>query len=121
MGDQLAWPPDFSGPVYDRDFDHVRLSGQIRRVFRLMADGRWRTLAEIASATGDPPASVSAQLRHLRKDRFGAHAVEKRPRGDRTNGLWEYKLRVNQQVPDPFCRGVYEEETGKKPMGQIRE
>ena len=31
--------------------------------------GDWRTLRSIADCTGDPEASVSAQLRHLRKDR----------------------------------------------------
>lgn len=41
---------------------------------------------------GDPAASVSAQLRHLRKPRFGGFVVEKRPRGDRERGLWEYRL-----------------------------
>ncbi|KKL56177.1 hypothetical protein LCGC14_2247980, partial [marine sediment metagenome] len=36
------------------------------------------TLCEIEDLTGDPPASISAQLRHLRKERFGAHTVERR-------------------------------------------
>ena len=57
-----------------------------------MHDGRWRTLDEIASTTGDPPASISAQLRHLRKRRFGAHVVERQARGDRSHGLWEYRV-----------------------------
>lgn len=54
-----------------------------------MADGQWRTLAEISAVTGDPPASVSAQLRHLRKPRFGAHLVEKRHLGQ---GLYHYRV-----------------------------
>ena len=41
---------------------------------------------------GDPEASASAQLRHLRKPRFGSHTVEKRNRGAREFGLWEYRL-----------------------------
>ncbi len=57
-----------------------------------MRDGKWRTLDEIATFTGDPHASVSAQLRHLRKARFGGHKVEKRARGDRHCGLFEYRL-----------------------------
>ena len=84
--------PRFNGPVYDPSKDRQRLTGQILRVYELMADGVWRTLPEIAAATGDPEASISAQLRHLRKDRFGAHDVEKRRRGLETSGLWEYKL-----------------------------
>ena len=42
--------------------------------------------------TDDPHASISAQLRHLRKEKFGSYNIEKRPRGDRSNGLWEYRL-----------------------------
>ena len=52
--------------------------------------GCLRTLDEIAQLTGDPPASVSAQLRHLRKEKYGAHCVEKRRR---EGGLWEYSLK----------------------------
>ncbi len=91
----------FNGPDYDPEQDDIRLTGQIERIFNLMQDGRWRTLGEIADATGDPPASVSAQLRHLRKDRFGAHTVEKRHRGERSDGLWEYRLIVNKERFNP--------------------
>lgn len=83
---------EFNGPVYDHDADHARLTGQLKRVYDCMADGQWRTLAEIEAVTGDPPASISAQLRHLRKQRFGAFIVEKRSRGEREHGLWEYQL-----------------------------
>lgn len=57
-----------------------------------MMDHAWRTLDEISSLTGDPPASISAQLRHLRKERFGSHIVEKRRRGERETGLFEYRV-----------------------------
>lgn len=89
-------PPRFNGPVYEPKHDQVRLSGQIERVYRAMSDGEWRTLDEIAGITGDPHASISAQLRHLRKPRFGSHMVDKRARGDRDMGLWEYRLIVNK-------------------------
>lgn len=85
----------FNGPVYDPKEDQARLTGQISRIFSLMSDGQWRTLAEIESHTGDPAASISAQLRHLRKSRFGAHTVHKQARGQRSAGLWEYRLEVN--------------------------
>jgi len=85
----------FNGPDYDPAYDDIRLTGQILRVFNLMKDERWRTLDEISTATGDPQASISAQLRHLRKERFGEHFVGKRSRGDRVNGLWEYQLKIN--------------------------
>jgi hypothetical protein len=86
----------FDGSDYDPKIDDVRLSGQLLRVFNLMCDRSWRTLDEIADATGDPPASISAQLRHLRKKRFGRHTVDKRSRGDRADGLFEYQLTVNK-------------------------
>jgi len=78
----------FEGPVNGRDCD--RLCGQIKRVYELMRDGLWRSLAEIEAATGDPQASISAQLRHLRKYRFGGHDVQKRRRGE--SGTWEYRM-----------------------------
>jgi hypothetical protein len=57
-----------------------------------MRDARWRTLEEIAQMTGDPAASISAQLRHLRKPRFGGYTVNRRVRGDRARGLFEYQV-----------------------------
>lgn len=87
----------FNGPCYDPELDQARLTGQIKRVFDLMSDRQWRTLDEIFSETGDPPASISAQLRHLRKKRFGQHIVEKRRRGEPEAGLWEYRVTMNEQ------------------------
>jgi len=81
-------PVYFEGPREGNEASRVaRLTGQICRVFDLMSDGQPRTLEEIAEKTGDPPASVSAQLRHLRKDRFGGFVVEKEHLGD---GLYVY-------------------------------
>ena len=87
----------FNGPTYKPEYDQVRLTGQILRVFDLMKDAKWRTLREIENITGDPQASVSAQLRHLRKIRFGNHLIKKRPRGNRKDGLWEYVLITNKK------------------------
>lgn len=84
------------GPAYDAQVDGARLENQLNRNRDLMLDGHWRTLIEIQGRTGDPEASVSAQLRHLRKDRFGAYAVEKRRRIPKC-GLWEYRL----LLPEP--------------------
>ena len=82
----------FDGSEYEHKHDFVRLSGQIQRVYDAIKDGDWYTLDEINKITGDPHASVSAQLRNLRKKRFGAHVVDKWYKGSRSNGLWEYKL-----------------------------
>jgi len=79
----------FDGADYDRSRDDVRLTGQILRVWECVSDGGWRTLKEIAQVTGDPEASVSAQLRHLRKPRFGGYTVE---REYITNGLYKYRV-----------------------------
>jgi hypothetical protein len=86
--------PEFNGSDYEPQFDKKRLSGQLLRVYTLMADGKWRTLSEIADSTGDPAASVSAQLRHLRKARFGSYEVQKRSRFRRSVGLFEYRLKI---------------------------
>ena len=88
----------FNGPDYDPEKDQARLTGQIRRLFDLMKDARYWTLAEIAEFTGDPEASISANLRHLRKNRFGNHIVDKQRRGRATSGTWEYRLLVNREA-----------------------
>ena len=86
----------FDGATYTEELDQRRLTGQILRVFSLMKDAQWRTLAEIEQITGDPQASISAQLRNLRKERFGWHNVERRHRrrhrGVLQQGLFEYRL-----------------------------
>lgn len=92
-------PIRFDGPAYSREHDQARLTGQIQRVFDVMKDARFRTLDEIHELTGDPHASISAQLRHLRKARFGSHTVKRRYRGDRSRGLYEYQLIVREQRP----------------------
>lgn len=84
----------FNGSDYIPKLDNERLTGQIKRIFDLMKDGKWRTFSEIEENTGDPQPSISAQLRHLRKDRFGSHSVNKRRRGVETNGLFEYQLLI---------------------------
>lgn len=65
----------------------------------------WLTLEELARLTHYPPASISAQLRHLRKPRFGAFAVVKRcrrvnpaMRGDGFGTLWEYSVAQGQDA-----------------------
>lgn len=93
MSVSLPAPPfDFDGITYEPKLDQKRLSGQVLRVFDVMRDGKWRTLAEIERITGDPQASVSARLRDLRKVRFGEFIVERRRRGKSKRGLWEYQV-----------------------------
>jgi hypothetical protein len=95
----------FNGSDYVPAIDDERLSGQLLRIFQAMRDGQFRTLEEIATITGDPPASISAQLRHLRKPRFGLHTVNKRSRGERKHGLYEYQLIVRKASQGTSGRG----------------
>lgn len=85
----------FSGDDYDPSRDKIRLTGQILRIYDLMKDEHWRTLSDIASKTNDPEASISAQLRNLRKKQFGSHIVNRRHVGNPENGLYEYQLITN--------------------------
>jgi hypothetical protein len=79
--------------------DGVHQPGRTQRetllmVLRLAAEYEtWVTLAELAGKTKFPPASISAQLRHLRKAKYGAWGIEKRRREWVTEELvWEYRL-----------------------------
>ena|SRR5688572_3179865 len=66
--------------------------GQRRdRIRDCVLDKGFFTLNEIADLTGDPPASISAQLRRLRQPQFGSYAVNKRRIG--STGAWEYEVR----------------------------
>lgn len=78
----------FEGPEIGKQ-DTIRLTNQILRVHNVLKTGIWYTLKQISDLTGDPEASCSAQLRHLRKERFGSHTIEKRNLG---YGLWEYRM-----------------------------
>jgi hypothetical protein len=82
--------PLFDGKTYDEDRDRARLSRQINRVFEVMLDRKWHTLAELEETTGAPQASISARLRDLRKRKFGSWRVRRRYVA---HGLWEYRLR----------------------------
>jgi hypothetical protein len=86
---QLNLIPYFDGPAYEPSLDLERLANQQERLKSLMLDGQWRTLGEIAAKIHAPESSVSAQLRHLRKPRFGGYSVERR-RVD--GGLWQYRV-----------------------------
>lgn len=79
----------FNGSDYVPERDDARLLTQLDEIRDLMLDGQWRSLNEIESITGHPPASISAQLRHLRKERFGSYTVEKTYKG---NGLYLYRV-----------------------------
>jgi hypothetical protein len=81
-----------AGPEYRKPLDQERLSDQHATIRDFCLRGGWHTLGELEDALGYPQASISAQLRHLRKPRFGAYLVEKRRRGEGRAGLYEYRV-----------------------------
>lgn len=89
--------PHFNGPDYQFSLDFFRLTRQHDRIKEFMRDGEWRTLKEIEAATGYPSASISAQLRHLRKKRFGSWLVDKRRRGIESYGVFEYRISPGEE------------------------
>lgn len=76
----------------------------------------WLTLEELARITRYPAASISAQLRHLRKPRHGGFLLRKRCRVvtktplsrvemEFAHGpLWEYRLERWKRVSSPVMR-----------------
>lgn len=82
----------FDGSDIVPERDSQRLGNQIMDIYNLMKDGKERTLNDIHKETGHPEASISAQLRNLRKQRFGAHEIHKKYI---ENGLYTYKLKIN--------------------------
>ena len=78
----------FSGATYDAARDGKRLGAQLELVERVMRDGEWRTLSQLAGLTDCPEASVSARLRDLRKI---GYEVERR---HIKNGLHTYRATV---------------------------
>lgn len=91
-------PHLFDGKTYSEKRDGERLVSQFSRVFDLMKDGRWRTLEEIAETVRGSESGVSARLRDMRKPKFGGHTVERRTRGNRKRGLFEYRLLVRDRA-----------------------
>jgi hypothetical protein len=88
------------GPAYSayQDGAHGITQAEVIRDVLLSAeecrprDGGWMTLRELGDLTTYGEASISAQLRHLRKPQFGAYVIEKRRRGTPGRGVWEYRI-----------------------------
>jgi hypothetical protein len=90
--DLFSWqPPTPLGNSFNAERDGERLAAQAHRVFNVMRDGSWKSLAEIEAATGDPQASISARLRDLRRAGF---RVERRYVRD---GLHRYRVLLPSQ------------------------
>lgn len=81
--------PHFDGKTYEPAKDRKRLTSQLEAVRGFMLFAGWKTLQDIAIATGYPQSSVSARLRDLRKNKFGSYRVDRRRV---ESGLFEYKV-----------------------------
>ena len=79
----------FDGHDYVHSRDSKRLGTQLEQIRDFMEGKDYLTLQEISESTGHPHASVSAQLRNLRKDRFGSRVIDRK---HISNGLYSYKL-----------------------------
>jgi hypothetical protein len=90
------------GLRYDREATRTQLE-IVRDVMLSAAEcGAWVTLTEISPMTRFGEASISAQLRHLRRQVFGGYRVEKRRRATEdcavmtakvnVPGKWEYRI-----------------------------
>ena len=82
--------PDFDGHHIDQKKDAPRLTRQLKKIVEIVTDGAWYTVDEIHARTEFPHASISAQLRNLRKAKFGGWAVEGRYR--KNLRIFEYRF-----------------------------
>lgn len=81
----------FDGAVYSDKQDRKRLLTQLERVLDAMSDGHWHTLKEMGETLDESEASISAQMRNARKERFGSRIIECH-RVPGKNGLCQYRL-----------------------------
>ena len=91
----------FDGSDIIPELDQKRLSRKLLDIYNVMKDSVWRTPDELTDILKMKDkrvnaSSTSANLRNLRKKRFGFHTVEKQRKGDQSSGLWEYKLIPNK-------------------------
>lgn len=91
--------PAFPGPAVEPEYDNIRLTGLQYAIFELMKDGRWRTFSDIHFAIQRGSENgIAAMLRNLRHKSRGRHTVNKKRKGDKHKGLWEYQLIVNPKT-----------------------
>jgi len=98
----------FGGAAYEPKLDRARLSLQIERVRLYLLRGEWKTLREMKAALEAiyapahfPEASLSAQLRNLRKEPYRLRVERRRRDGVHGPGagIWEYRLSGSEPQP----------------------
>lgn len=78
------------------DAERLRTQRDIIRDKLLTASrsGNWLTLGELQLFSGFGEASISAQLRHLRKPAAGGFQIAKRRRKFARRIVWEYRIEI---------------------------
>lgn len=94
--------PDFYGAGITTQEDVKRVKGGLKKIYLFVRDGKWHTLRRISAETGVPEASVSAGLRSLRREKYGAHTIQREHIG---SGLHVYRF-----VPNPATVADLEEQ-----------
>ena len=84
---------------FPNDEGETQLAAIRELMARARARGVWLSLGEIAEATEFGEASISAQLRHLRKAHHGGFRVEKRRRGEPRRHATTRKIRDSGRGP----------------------
>ena len=89
--DMVNFVGRFDGWHFDAKKDQERLTKQMRGIYKVLKEAKvWLTVSEIEEETGYAQPSISAQLRNMRKEKFGSLDVRGRYReGTR---IFEYKL-----------------------------
>ena len=87
---------DFDGDDIVQERDKPRLTRRLSLIYNYMKDGCWCDVREVAgylAANGmwSSETSVSANIRNLRKDKFGGYTVE---RVHIAGGYYRYRLVV---------------------------
>ena len=88
------------GDHYDKDRDEPRLTNQRELILAYIKQHRDFSVDEVALALSFPENSVSSQIRHLRKEKFGDHCIPIRHVG---GGLYRYYLYYFHQYLDGDC------------------
>jgi len=103
-------PNPFDGSDYNPALDDDRLRTQLGKIFNVMADGEQHTLTGIAHRIGGnaPEASISAQLRHLRKAKHGSWIIDK-IRDPTHKALFLYQMRNPDGTTIPPLKPLQEE------------
>ena len=83
------------GTAFNEEDDgkRIRTQMQVIRDYMLANSKKYLTLKAIEIETGYPQSSISAQLRHLKKQRFGGYELRKERMSINNKGTYVYNLK----------------------------